>query len=72
MGSISGCVQARCKECKCRFWQHVDNWIFTDMEIVGTCDNCMNRISHSCTDEYQCDEHDRPIAIGRKEFKEVI
>lgn len=68
MGSISGQVQARCKECNCRFLHSIDNWIFIDEEAIGTCDNCFNKKSHTCIDEFQGDENGCYAEVGRKEF----
>ena len=68
MGSISGSVEAKCKECKCRFTQHLDNWLFIDEEVTGTCDNCFNKISHDCVDELTLDSNECFEVVGRKEF----
>mgnify|MGYP001582442424 FL=1 len=66
--SISGTIEAHCKECKCRFTCNIDNWIFIDEEVIGTCDNCFNKISHDCTDELSLDENECFEVVGRKEF----
>ena len=71
MGSISGSVEAKCKECKCRFSWHLDNFPFIDAEIIGTCDKCFEKIDHDCVDELTLDENDMFSIVGRKEFKEV-
>lgn len=70
MGSISGNVGATCKECKCRFnYQINDDWIFIDMEVTGTCDNCFNKKSHDCVDEYSLmGENESFEIVGKKEF----
>jgi|GEM_PF-4174429 len=44
MGSVSGWLKARCKECgKVEDWYMSDAWPFSDAEIVGTCDDCYHR-----------------------------
>ena len=68
MGSISGQVEAKCKECKCRFTQSIDNWIFIDEEVIGTCDNCFSKISHKCIDELILNENNQFYVTGSKEF----
>ena len=65
---ISGFLEVRCKECKCRFGWHIsDSWPFVDSEIVGTCSHCLYRESHDCVDELQ-DENGVFAVVGRKEF----
>ena len=51
--SIGGHVEAKCKECSCRFIHTIDNWIFIDEEVTGTCDKCFEKESHQCVDELQ-------------------
>ena len=48
---ISGTVKARCEKCKCIFVHHINDWIFTDEEVIGTCDNCFDKKSHDCIDD---------------------
>lgn len=66
--SMSGTVPAVCKKCNCRFVWHVDNIPFFDCEIVGICDNCVNKIPHDCVDEFVEDENKCFMVVGRKEF----
>jgi hypothetical protein len=67
--SISGWTTARCKECKCRFMRFIDSpWLFVDEEVIGTCDNCFNRVSHDCIDELTENENGSFLIVGRKEF----
>ena len=66
--AISGIVAARCNECKCVFTQNLDNWIFIDSEVIGTCDSCFHKDSHSCIDVLQIDENEQPIIVGKKVF----
>jgi len=68
---ISGWLEAKCKECKCRFSWYIDsNWPFVDSEIIGTCDKCLNKLSHDCIDELTINNN-VPINVGRKEFQEI-
>ena len=66
--SISGSVSAKCKECECRFVHNIDNWIFIDEEVIGTCDNCFKKVSHECIDELNLDENNHFMAVGGKNF----
>jgi len=50
---ISGFLIAKCKKCNCIFAWHMDNFPFTDAEIIGTCDKCLWGISHKCINELQ-------------------
>lgn len=68
MGSINGQVEAKCKECMCIFTQNVNNWIFIDIQIIGTCDNCFSKISHKCIDKLHIDENEQSIITGEKIF----
>jgi len=64
MGTISGTVIAKCKECQCRFIWSLRNWPFMNAEIVGTCNNCYNKKTHDCFDEIYI-PHKK---VGRKVF----
>ena len=65
MGSISGCIEAKCTKCKCRFVWHMDNQPFVGSKIIGICSNCLNEKDHDCVDEFQGEYGE---VIGRKEF----
>jgi hypothetical protein len=65
---IGGWITAKCKECNCRFNYYVQSWLFTDMEIFGTCDNCMKKVSHDCIDEIAISLGEEIKGFGRKEF----
>lgn len=69
MGTISGSLVARCKECNCRFTWSMDNFPFVDAEIVGTCDKCFKKESHDCYDELEENENGGFLFVGRKKFK---
>ena len=67
---ISGWLEAKCKNCKCRFnWFINDSWPFVDSEIIGTCTNCIEEKDHDCIDELTLDADGDRMIIGRKEFK---
>ena len=65
MGTISGCIQAKCTECKCRLVWHMDNKPVIGSEIIGRCSDCLEEKDHDCVDEFQ-GEHGE--VIGRKVF----
>jgi len=67
MGKISGCVEAKCKECGCRHQWHLDSFPFIDSQIVGTCDKCFRKQSHDCYDEYEIEDGSFKN-VGRKVF----
>jgi hypothetical protein len=48
---MSGSTVAKCKKCDCVYTWSLDSFPFTDAEIVGTCDNCFNKIKHKCENE---------------------
>jgi len=62
---ISGCIPATCKICGSRYVWHMDNFPFTDAEIIGTCSECFEKTDHDIIDEYQGDYGE---VIGRKTF----
>ena len=64
-GTISGVIEAKCKNCKCRYVWHIDNHPFVGSEIIGTCSDCLNRKDHDCYDEFQGETGE---FIGRKKF----
>lgn len=68
--TISGSVEATCKECQCRFGWHLDSFPFVDAKIIGTCDECFDKKSHDCVDEFQIEDGHYAI-VGRKEFKKI-
>lgn len=66
---MSGQVEARCKECNCRFVWSLDNFPFPDSMIIGTCDKCFDKITHDCYDEFQDEPNGSYACAGRKVFK---
>lgn len=66
MGTISGCISATCKECGNKYIWHMNNFPFVDAEIIGTCDDCFEKVDHDVVDEFQ---GVNGKVIGRKTFK---
>ena len=69
--AMSQFIEAKCKECQCRFVTHIDHALLYNASIIGVCENCSDMKSHDCIDEFQEDENHCYLKVGRREFPKV-